>query len=154
MGIRNFLLVVAVLALSAGVGTAGAVSGPGANDNSKFVYTEAIERASSNLTVSVNEGGQKRLSSVDYRLSGTAITLQTLAGGQAIGQEFFPVGSATGLVPDADGRVSGSISLEVNVGPGSCTCGGSFRVDYTDLVLTNLATGHTYRLADVSLSTP
>ena len=39
----------ALLAFSAGVPVAGAVSGPGANENSKFVYTETIDPASSNL---------------------------------------------------------------------------------------------------------
>ena len=148
------LAATALIALALGVSTAGAVSGPGANDNSKFVYSESIDRATSNLTVTIGEGGQKRFESVDYQLTGQAVTTSFLDGGQIIKVLVTPDPSTEAtLSPDADGRVSGSLTLVLNIGP--CACGGgSFRVDYTNLVLRNVSSGHVYRLDDASLSTP
>ena len=127
------------------------MSGPGANENSKFVYTEAIDPASSNLAVSFDEAGQKRFQAVDYALSARAV-ITTTSNGQTIAEQLFPTASITGLVPDDKGRVSAIGVLVVNRSPG-CGC-GQFLVEYTDVVLTNLSSGRTYELDDVSRSTP
>jgi len=154
MRINSSLAVVAVVVLSIGAGAARAVSGPGANDNSKFVYTEAVDQVANNLTITFSEGGQKRFASVDYQATGQAETTQVLSGGQVVKQLLFPDPALIVLSPDADGRASGSTTLVVNPGPSPCLCGGSFRIDYTNVVLTNISSGHVYRLADVSLSSP
>ena len=142
---------IALLMASAGVSVAGAVPEPGDNENSKFVYTETIDPASSNLTVAFGQGGQNRFQAVDYALSARVELIET-SNGQTIAELRFPTASITGLVPDGRGRVSGVGVLVVNRGPG-CGC-GQFRVEYTDVVLTNLTSGHTYQLEAVSRSTP
>jgi hypothetical protein len=144
-----------LLAVAVGASTAGAVPGPGGNENSKISYDEAIDRATSNLTVTFTEGGQKKFAAVDYELTGRAVATQFSSEGQPIAaQQFFPGASLSQLVPDAGGRVAGAPTLVINAAPNTCVCGGSFRVDYSDLVLTNLSSGRVYRLADVSLATP
>jgi hypothetical protein len=144
---------VAALIALACASIAYAVSGPDANDNSKFVYSEAIDGASSNLTVTFSEGGQKRFAGVDFALSATAVVTST-CDGQTVAEQLFPTTSVSGLVPDEKGRVAGAAVLQLNRSPGSICPGVQFRVDYTALVLTNVSSGHVYGLDDVSRSSP
>lgn len=137
----------ALLALFAGVSLAGA--------SSKFAYTEAIQFPSGDLVVTFNEGSQKRFSSVDYQLTATAIAKSCdPTGVQCIAELYNPVATVTGLVPDAKGQVTATLTLDqVPVGGGGvCTC--SLHMEYSDLVLTNLTSGHVYGLDPISGDSP
>ena len=87
---------------------------------------------------------------MDYALSARAEVTVT-SNGLTVAEQFFPTASITGLFPDDKGRVSAIGILVVNRSPG-CGCGQFCR--YTDVVLTNLSSGRTYQLDDVSRSTP
>ena len=54
------------------------------------------------------------------------------------------------LTPDA-GRVSSTLTLEL--GPSGSLCAPHY-VEYTDVTLTNLTTGHVYRLDSISQGSP
>lgn len=144
----------AVLLLSVGTSVAGAVSGPGANENSKFVYTEEIVPAGTadtgNLIVNFDEGGQKRFASVDYRLD--AVVSAFFGCGcspQVIGVQYTASQTLMGLAPDDARRVTGSMALDVQGGGG--TLGETLlHIDYADVTLTNLVSGHIYRLDAIS----
>jgi hypothetical protein len=59
------------------------------------------------------------------------------------------------LAPDDKGRVAGTLTLsDVNLSTGGpCTCGGQ-HVEYFCMTLTNLITGHVYRLDSFSRDYP
>ena len=140
------LLLVGVLAFSVGTSVAGA--------STKFSSTEVIDD-NGHLVLAFEEGSLKRFASVDYRLDATAITRSCdPTGQQCIGQLFDSTDAATVLVPD-DGRVGTTLTLsDVNFpSPGPCTC-GPHHVDYSDVTLTNLTTGHVYRLDPISRDYP
>src|SRR5262245_24431932 len=124
---------VVALTMTAGAGPAGAVPGPGGNENGKFVYSEAIDPVTSNLAVRFSEGSQKRFAAVDYTLSATLVATWQCTGGQAISEQLFPTASLGGLVPDSSGRVSATATLEVDRGPGTACPGTSFQADYTNV---------------------
>ena len=126
--------------LSAGISVAGA--------SSKFAYTEEVADTA-DLVVGFEEGSLKRFASVDYQLDATASSL-ACSGGQCIGA-ISPLSAIVTLTPDDDkGRVSGTLTLDISASPGGCLCGGTLHVEYTDVTLTNLTTGHVYRLDPIS----
>jgi hypothetical protein len=131
------LIVIGVLALSS-ITQASA----------KFSYSESVDSAG-NLSVGFDEVGQKRFSSVDYGLSATAVVTWS-CNGQTVAQQQFPTGTGS-LTPDERGRAAGTITLTLNPSGGSgCSSAVLARVDYTDVTLTNLSSGHVYRLDPVS----
>lgn len=138
---------VTLLVLSAGVSVAGAVSGPDANPNSKFVYTEQI--VSIDLVVAFDEGGQKRLVAVDYLLAATVTRVIGCDGGIQISQDSVST-SVTGLMPDDKGRVVGELGLDGAGPPSGCVQTILRRIGYTDVTLTNVITGHVYRLDPIT----
>jgi hypothetical protein len=150
LALRRALLAASLLVLSAGVSVAGAVSGPGANENSKFVYTEEV--VSTDLVVNFEEGGQKKFSGVDYRLDAT-VEVYKECGGQALVYLYSASNAVTALVPDDKGRAAGSVSVE---GPGVSDCLETtlLRITYAELTLTNLASGHAYRLDPITQTYP
>lgn len=134
-------LLTGVLVLSAGISLAGA--------SNKFAYTEGIT-TTGNFTVSFEEGSLKKFDGVDYQLDATAIaTYANLAA------QYFPTVS-TSSTPDAKGRVSAMLTTTLDLGaPSGGTCGcGLQRVEYTNVTLTNVTTGHVYRLASISQNYP
>ena len=138
-----------LLALVAGVSIAGA--------SPKFVSTETIQFPSGNLVATFDEGGQKRFASVDYWLTATAdaTSCMTVDGvTQCIAARTQPSETVSGLVPDDKGRVAGSLTLAVNAGPGGTICTCSLHMDYSDITLTNLMSGHVYRLEPISGDSP
>jgi hypothetical protein len=152
--LRRAIVATALLVLSIGIPVAGAVSGPDANDNSKFVYTqEVVSSANNNLLVTFEEGGQKRFDSMDYRLDGTVTFLRT-CDGQSVGQILFPSSTTTGLVPDEKGRAGSALLLEVDANTDQLCTGQQVRVEYLDMTLTNLTSGHVYELDDVLRTYP
>ena len=131
-----------LLSLVAGVSIAGA--------SPKFGSTETIQFPGGSLVVTFDEGGQKRFSSVDYALTASVVaTTCTTVNGvtQCIETGMQSTDSVTGLAPD-NGRVAGSLTLAATGGGTVCTCVS--HVDYTDITLTNLTSGHVYRLDPIS----
>jgi hypothetical protein len=129
------------------VPVAEAVSGPGANENSKFVYTESLGTGL-DLVLTFSEGGQKRFDSVTYQLNGNASHIR-ICDGQGVGATRV-VNEMLAVTPGDDGRGSGFFTVDSGVSETICGCGcgsGSLTVTYK-LTLTNLATGHVYRLDD------
>ena len=146
--LRHAVAGVTLLVLSTGVSVAGAVSGPDANPNSKFVHTEQI--VSSDLVVAFDEGGQKRQVTVDYRLD-AKVTRVIDCGGGLIMISIDPASNAVaGLLPNDKGRVIGELALDGAGSPSGCLQSILLRIDYTDVTLTNVTTGHAYRLDPIS----
>ena len=134
-------LLTGALVLTAGISLAGA--------SNKFAYTEGIDNTE-NLTVSFQEGSMKRFSSVEYRLDATAVATYTNLAAQ-----YFPTVSTTST-PDANGRVTATLTTTLDLGApsdGICGCGLQ-RVEYSGVTLTNVTTGHVYRLASISQNYP
>jgi hypothetical protein len=148
------IVAVAVLVLSIGLPVAGAVSGPDANQNSKFVYTqEVVSTATNNLLITFEEGSQKRFPSVDYQLDATVDVTQISCDGQGTAQRLSQHHTVTGF-PDGKGRVAGTFTLEVNASSDQVCTGQQVRIQYFDMTLTNLTSGHVYLLDDLVLMYP
>jgi len=137
------LALTAALVLSASVSVAGA--------STKFAYAEEVTNAGS-LVVGFEEGSLKRFASVEYQLDATASAVWELSGGQSIGVLYNPRATVT-LAPDVRGRVRGTLTLDISQS-GGCGCGTLRRVEYSNVTLTNLATGHVYRLDPISREYP
>ena len=138
-----------LISLVAGVAIAGA--------SPKFASTETIQFPGGNLVVTFDEGAQKRFSSVDYELTATAdaTSCMTVDGvTQCIATRTQLSDTVSGLVPDDKGRVAGSLTLVANAGPGGTICTCSLHMDYFDITLTNLTSGHVYRLEPISADSP
>ena len=147
--IGTTLAAAVLLALVVGVSTAGAVSGPGANDNSKFVYTEQLAGFDP-LVLNFDEGSLKRFASVTYELRGTA-TYTRICDGIGTGQRTDVLDTLTVL--PTEGRAIGAFTIYTGAGSMVCGCGcatGTLSVSYTDMTLTNVTTGRVYRLDPVS----
>lgn len=144
---RRAVAAASLLVLSTGISVAGAVPGPGTNDNSKFFYTEEV--VSTDLVVNFGEGGQKKLSAVDYRVDAT-VEVYRECGGQAIAYLYSASNTVAGLVPDDKGRVVGNLVLEGPGEPSPCSETTLLRVEYRNMTLTNLTTGHVYRLDPIT----
>jgi hypothetical protein len=131
------LLLAGLLVLSAGISVAGA--------STKFSSTEEITD-NGHLVFDFEEGSLKRFASVDYQLDATA----TVASPN-LAQLYPDLRASVTLTPDDKGRAAGTPTLsDVNLTSGGpCTCGG-LRVEYFDMTLTNLTTGHVYRLDSIS----
>ena len=130
---RRTLVFAIVLVLGVTVSAAGA--------STKFTYTPSIDDAAY-LVVSFEEGSLKRFDAVDYQLDGFAeVSRPNMISG------FVVTGTAR-LVTDERGRVSGNIATTVDVLPQvvPCGCTGQRQVTYSDITLTNVTTGHVYRL--------
>ncbi len=138
--ILGFVLVLTgALALSVGISVAGA--------STKFSSTEQI--TGSNLVLDFEEGSLKRFASVDYQLDATGLQRWGDCAGQAV-LTYEASGMVT-LTPDDKGRVTGTLTL---VSPPSGFLCGPQHVEYTNVVLTNLTTGHVYRLESISRDSP
>ena len=72
-------------------------------------------------------------------------------GGQAIEQSS--PSATVALIPDANGRVSGTLTLDLSPPPG-IVCPVLQRVEYTSVTLTNQSSGHVYRLDSISRDFP
>ena len=144
---RHGVAAATLLVLSTGVSVAGAASGPDAKANGKLVYTEEI--VASDLVVNFDEGGQRPFVPVDYRLDATVSVIR-FCNGQGLGEQHVASDTVTVLMPR--GHAVGTITLE---GPGTVVCGcdcsqGTLTIDYTEVTLTNVTTGHVYRLNSIS----
>ena len=127
----------------------------GAAASTKFSYTETFDALDvANLTVTFQEGSLKRFAAVDYRLDASAEVTWACTGGQSVAEQLFPSTSLVGLAPDEKGRVSGSATLDLDRSPAGPCPGVGFDVGYSNVTLTNLATGHTYRLDSIEQSLP
>lgn len=147
---RAAITIVALVLMGLAVSTAGAVSGPGANENSKFVYTENLNTGF-DLVLTTDEGSQKRFESVTYELGFTASFIR-FCDGQGVGIQRTDTKTLS-VTPDQDGRAVGAFTIESNTGGVMCGCGcgtGTLTVTYEQMTLTNLATGRTYRLDPVT----
>jgi hypothetical protein len=134
------------LALVVGLSTAEAVSGPGANENSKFVYTEQLAGFDP-LVINFDEGSLKRFASVNYELRATA-SYTRICDGQGLGSETAVQDTLSAPTSD-EGRATGTFSVSSGSGYTVCGCGcntGTLTVRFTDMTLTNVTTGRVYRL--------
>ena len=131
--IGRALLATAALALSAGISGAGA--------SSKFAYTEQVT-ATRSLIVDFEEGSLKRFASVDYQLAATARAVYCDGG-----VDVQALVDTDRLPPDDKGRVSGSLTLEPASSGHLCAASN---IEFTSVTLTNLSTGHAYRLDSAS----
>ena len=115
-----------------------------------LTYTEEI--VAGDLVVTLEERGLSRFAAVDYRLDGM-VSVFGFCNGQGVGSLHPVTAGAVGLVPDEGGRVVGSLTLEA---PRDALCGcclaSTVRVEYTDLVLTNVASGRVYGLEPIGES--
>jgi hypothetical protein len=147
--VRRSLIVILAMAvglvLSAGISTSAA--------STKFAYSSAIDSTGS-LTVSFEEAGIKKYTSVGYRLDASAIAQWQVSVDPPLSiAKQYPATASVGLAPNDKGRVSGSVGLDISQsgGPGGvCGCGALQHVEYFDMTITNLATGHVYRLSPIS----
>lgn len=143
--------VVVLLALVFGTSIAGAISSPG---NGKLGYTEVVSDQGT-LVVSIDESGQKRFASVDYQLIADASVYSLCESGQAIGVGFPNLTGTISATPDPQGHAIATVSLSPDISlPGGNTCIVSETVSYAGVTLTNLASGHTYRLEPASRTWP
>lgn len=113
-----------------------------ASASTKFEYTTSIDNTGE-LVVVFEEGTLKRFDGVAYRLEvfGELVTPTRRSGAYGFVDTELP------LLPDTNGRVTGSLTTTLGLlflTP--CGCSGGRYVEYTNIVLTNLATGHEYRL--------
>ncbi len=129
------LVLTSVLVLSVGISVAGA--------STKFSSTEVI--TGNDLVLDFQEGSLKRFASVDYRLDGAVLAVYCDGQGGAL---LF---DTVALTPDDKGRVRGMLTLDLD--PSGTRCEPHY-VEYTDVTLTNLTTGHLYRLDSVSQGSP
>ena len=113
-----------------------------ASASTKFDYTTSIDN-NGELVVVFEEGTLKRFDGVAYRLEalGELVTPTRRSAAHGV------VDTEPPLVPDTNGRVTGSLTTTLGLlflAP--CGCGEGRYIEYTNIVLTNLATGHQYRL--------
>ena len=113
-----------------------------ASASTKFDYTTSIDNMGE-LVVVFDEGSQKRFDGVSYRLEAFAemVTPTRRSGAQTLIETESP------LAPYTNGRVTGSLTTTLGLlflTP--CGCSEGRYIEYTNIVLTNLATGHAYRL--------
>src|SRR5262245_42670569 len=137
---HHWIATAALLAMCVVVPVAGAVSGPGANDNSKFVYTEDLGTANA-LVLAFDEGSQKRFESVTYQFDGDASYFR-MCDGRGLG-ELRRVRETLAVTPDEGGRATGVFTIASGTSDTICACGcgsGTLTVSYSDVTLTNLAT--------------
>ena len=121
-----------------------------ASASTKFDYTTSINYPTGDLVVVFDEGSLKRFDGVAYRLDAFGAMFSPTFGYGAVAL----VETETPLVPDTSGRVTGSLTTDLHLfefGPCGCSGGGGRYVEYTDIVLMNLTTGHVYRLDPIRL---
>ncbi len=139
---RIFGLVLAltgVVVFSAGISVAGA--------GTKLSSTEILDNG--NLVVSFEERGLKRFSSVEYQLDATATV-----SSPDIAVRYPDLQASVALTPDDKGAVADTLTLTVvEISPLPCTCGPR-QVEYFDMTLTNLTTGHVYSLDPIGRDFP
>ncbi len=128
LALRSAFAAASVLALSGSF--AAAAPAPGGKATGKFdysvVYPTDVTQCvpdfgcpsagldTGNLVVNLDEGSQKRFVSVDYRLDATGAATWALGtSGQFIGKLYPATITVTGLLPDDNGHVVGSLALEV-----------------------------------------
>ena len=131
---------------------AGLVAALPAAASGKLAYTEVIA-ADGTLTVSFNEPSQKKASAVGYRLDATATATWTCTDGTTFSNQSFPSNTAT-IVPGGNGHAVGSISVTPQSSSNGCVGTVLQRIDYTNVALTNLTTGHVYPLDSMSRTFP
>jgi hypothetical protein len=134
------LLLTGALVLSGGISLAGA--------STKFAYTEQLTDARS-LVIDFEEGSLKRFATVDYQLDATEISRWESCGGGSIEVNAVSVPLTDVLVDK--GRTTGNFTVQLP--PSGQLCAPQ-HVEYTNLTLTNVTTGHVYRLDSISRDYP
>jgi hypothetical protein len=139
------------LALTGMLALAGGITAAGAS--TKFAYTEEVTQ-NGGAIVQFEEGSLKRFMSLDYQLDATQVaTLGSHCEPGPLGAIAAEVSATLTLIPDEKGRVSGTLTLALDP-PQLIPCQIVPRVEYTNVTLTNLTTGHAYRLDPFSRDLP
>lgn len=128
-------LLAGVLVFSIGTSLAGA--------STRFSYTEQLTDARS-LVIDFEEGSLKRFATVDYQLDATEISRWESCGGGSI--EVNAVSVVLTDVPVDKGRTTDNFTVALP--PSDQLCAPQ-HVEYTDMTLTNVTTGHVYRLDSI-----
>jgi hypothetical protein len=109
-----------------------------------------------NLVVAFDEGGLKKILSVDYRLDATvSVVIACGDSSQLVAFSYTASDSLTGLLPDDKGHVIANAALQVS--SGVSVCAGPLllqQIDYTNVTVTNVTTGRVYDLDRISRSYP
>lgn len=99
---------------------------------------------SGGLHVAFDDSGQKGRASVGYTLSTSFTASWSCAGGATTTTQGAPSGPAKGLVPNAKGHVLGTFVLSAPTPPSSCASAVLRRVEYGEVVWTNVTAGITW----------
>ena len=134
------LLLAGVLVVSVGTPLAGA--------STKFAYTEQLTDAAS-LVIDFEEGSLKKFLLVDYQLDATETSRWDSCNGGS-SAEVNAVNVPLTLAPEK-GRTSGNFAVQLP--PSGQLCAPQ-HVEYTNMTLTNVTTGHVYRLDSISRDYP
>jgi hypothetical protein len=133
--------------LLAGVLVFSLVTSPAGAGN-KFAYTEQITDARS-LAVDFEEVGLKKFAAVDYRLEASALA-HYCDGGE---EGALLSGPTVAFVPDSKGPITdGTLILGLPT-PSGHLCLPD-HIEYTNVTLTNVTTGHVYHLDSISRDYP
>jgi hypothetical protein len=135
------LALTALFALAPGIATSSA--------STKFTYTHEVTPAG-DLIVNFEEGSLKRFDGVDYQIDATATSFLGTCDNQAM-MQTFP--TATVALTPNNGRVTGTLTALLDL-PQVFACQRLLRVEYMDVTLTNLTSGHVYRLDPISRTFP
>jgi hypothetical protein len=131
-----------VLALAGALALSAAISVAGAS--TKFAYTEQLTDSRS-LVIDFEEGSLKRFASVDYQLDATETSRWDSCGGGSVEVNAVSVPLTSTSVDK--GRTTGNVTVQLP--PSDQLCAPQ-HVEYTNMTLTNVTTGHVYRLDPIS----
>ena len=102
------------------------------------------------LVIDFEEGSLKKFATVDYQLDATEISRWDSCGGGGSIEVHAVHPDPLTLAPDA-GRTSGNFTVALP--PSDQLCAPQ-HVEYTDMTVTNVTTGHVYRLDSISRDYP
>ena len=113
--------------------------------------TRNKSRTTGSLVVDFEEGSLKRFASVEYQLDATETSRWESCGGGAIEVNAVHPAPPLLLEPDDKGRTTGNFTVPLPLSNQVCA---PQHVEYTSVTLTNLTTGHVYRLDSISRDFP
>src|SRR5262249_4977160 len=107
-----------------------------------------------NLVVSFDDSGNRGYPKVDYKLDATVHATWRCSADQTVDAWGNPSTTVTGLVPDAKGRVGGTLGLPPPPPQASCPGAAIKQVEYTFVYWTNLTAHATWGINGASRTFP